>query len=161
MGAERWQSRLANGNCLWEWHDQCLVELEQIELCDRWGHGRLMSMVRASERGDGLVLDGETERCETPIPFAPRGYSDPVWIGELCKSGGKVYRKRLRPTWELRIFYAIPVDHPRVVVGVAAFAKRTDESKKKAGDREAQRIRDAMDRAKWLFGEKQYELARL
>lgn len=161
MSAGQWQTRLTDGNCLWEWHDQCLVELEQIEQCDRWGHGRLISTVRASERGEGLLLDHETERCATPIPTAPRNYKEPVWIGELCKSGGKVYRRQLRPTWELRIFFAIPVAHPRIVVGVAAFAKRTDENKKKAGDREAQRIRDAMDRAKWLFGEKQYELAPL
>lgn len=152
-----WQGRLAAGNCLWEWHDQCLAELDEIESWDAWGHARLMSMVKASERGEGLVLDEEVERCEVPIPRPPRGYKDPVWLGELCRTGGKVYRKRLRPYWELRLFYAIPTNSPRIVVGVAAFAKRSDDAK--AGKKEEQRIRSAMDRAKWLFGENQYELA--
>ncbi|WP_404851118.1 hypothetical protein [Dietzia kunjamensis] len=159
MAPENWRARLAAGNCLWEWHDECVSELRQIEEWDHWGHGKLMSMVKASERGVGLVLDAEKERCETPIPRAPRHYDDPVWLGELCRTGGKVYRKRVRPTWELRIFYAIPIAHPRVVVGVAAFAKRTDDTK--AGKKEEQRIRAAMDRAKWWFGQNRYELAPL
>lgn len=120
---------------------------------DSWGYGRLMLLVEASESDDGM--SDEDRDCVFYPLRRPQGMRKAPKMGELKADGSRVKKKFAFPYRVHRLYFGLPAGEARLVIGVGAGTKVTNDQ---GGYRkQRQKIAKAMGHMGWFFGERGYQ----